>query len=150
MPSFSEKKILPNCAKQVFDLVMDIESYPQFLPWCKQARIVEVISPINLHADLLISFKGFLEKYRSDVTFFQDEEGVYIIESIAIEGMFKKLYSKWEIKKIDENYCEASYYIDFSFNSFLLEKMVGLVFEKAARKMVKSFEDRLFAISQSS
>lgn len=147
MPNFSEKKFLPNSAKQVFDLVMDIESYPQFLPWCKQAKIVEVISLANLRADLLISFKGFLEKYRSDVKFFQDELGVYIIESIAVDGPFKKLYSKWEIKQIDENSCEASYYIDFSFNSFLLEKMVGLVFEKAARKMVKSFEERLFAIS---
>ena len=67
MSSLSQTKILPYPAKKIYDLVMDIEKYPEFLPWCKQAKIVEKISEENLRADLLINFKNLFEKYRSDV-----------------------------------------------------------------------------------
>ncbi len=146
MPKFSEKKILPHKPKQIFDLVMDIEKYPEFLPWCKQARIVKIISPQNLEADLLIGFKGFLEKYRSDVKFFLDENNVFTIQTKAIEGPFKQLFSEWKIKSHENNSCEIEFFIDFSFNSFLLEKMIGVIFEKATQKMVKVFEERAFEL----
>ncbi len=146
MPKFAEKKILPHKAKQIFDLVMDIEKYPDFLPWCKQARIVNLISQENLQADLLIGFKGFVEKYRSNVKFFVDEQEVFIIQTTAIEGPFKQLFSEWKIKDIENNSCEIEFFIDFNFNSFLLEKMIGAIFEKATQKMVKCFEERAMKI----
>ena len=68
MPTLTQTKILPYSADKIYQLVMDIEKYPEFLPWCKQARIVEIISAQNLHADLLINFKNFFESYRSNVT----------------------------------------------------------------------------------
>ena len=47
MPNLTEKRILPFKAQQIYDLVIDIEKYPEFLPWCKQARIVEIISKVS-------------------------------------------------------------------------------------------------------
>ena len=120
---------------------MDIEKYPQFLPWCKDARIVEKLSTNNLHADLLINFKGFLKKYRSDVLS-RVENNIYFVDVHAIEGPFQKLNSHWIIKEIDEKNCEVEFFVDFEFNSSLLSKMIGAIFERANNKMMQAFEDR--------
>ncbi len=61
----------------------------------------------------------------------------------AIQGPFKNLFSSWKIFEIDENSCHVEFFLDFQFNSFLLEKMIGAVFEKAALKMMESFEARV-------
>lgn len=142
MPSLTETKIFSYPAHKIHELVMDIEKYPQFLPWCRQAKIVEIISPHNLHADLLINFKNFFEKYRSDVKHGKQGEDLYFIETRAIEGPFKSLFSSWKIRELASNKCEVEFFIEFKFNSFILEKMIGSIFEKAALKMMQSFEDR--------
>ena len=146
MPELTEFKILPHKAEDIFDLVMDIEKYSQFLPWCKRSRVVKRISKDNLQADLAINFKAFNERYRSDVKFYQQENGDYIVESKAISGPFKDLYSKWKIspdKDDDGNeISNVEFYISFQFRSFLLEKMIGAIFEKASHKMINCFEDR--------
>jgi coenzyme Q-binding protein COQ10 len=143
MPFLQETKIFNHPPKKIYDLVMDIEKYPEFLPWCKGAKIIEVKSQNKLSADLLISFKGFLEKYRSLVVHEKISENVYSIEVKAIDGPFKKLNTKWKFKAIEnENNCEVNFFIDFEFNSFLLNKMIGAIFEKASQKMVNAFEER--------
>ena len=147
MPQLTEIKILPYKAEEMNDLVMDIENYSQFLPWCKKSRIVKHISDDNLHADLVIHFKAFNERYRSDVRFHKEGES-FIVESKAISGPFKDLFSRWEITPIsceggeESQSCEVKFFLSFKFNSFFLEKMIGAIFEKAAHKMISSFQDR--------
>ena len=141
MPNFHETKSFFYSAHQIHELIMDIEKYPEFLPWCRQAKIIERFSSNHLTADLLISFKNFFEKYRSDVKHGKCD-GVYFVETKAIEGPFKNLFSSWKIRELEGNKCEVDFFIEFQFNSFFLEKMIGGVFEKAALKMMKSFEDR--------
>ena len=143
MPELTENRVLPHKSQDIFDLVMDIEKYPEFLPWCKKAKIVDRISEDNLQADLVINFKAFTEKYRSDVKFY-NQEGVFIIESRAVSGPFKNLHSEWKISadKDDDKNCNIEFYISFSFNSFILEKMIGGIFERASKKMIESFEKR--------
>jgi coenzyme Q-binding protein COQ10 len=142
MPSLKQTKILPHKAAQIYDLVMDIEKYPEFLPWCKQAKIVEKISDENLRADLLINFKSFFEKYRSDVKHFKSSNEVYFIDVNAIEGPFKKLINQWKIRDLENGECEVEFFIEFEFNSIFLTKMIGTIFEKAAQKMMTAFEER--------
>ncbi len=141
MPSLSEKRILAHKAQKIYDLVMDIEKYPEFLPWCKQAKIIEVISPNNLRADLLVNFKNFFEKYRSDVKHGKEQD-VYFIDVVAIEGPFKKLVNKWRIRDLEDGKCEVEFFIDFEFNSIILSKLIGVIFEKATQKMMSAFEER--------
>ncbi len=143
MPNLQETKIFPYPAHKIHELVMDIEKYPEFLPWCRQAKIIEKISTNQLTADLLINFKNFFEKYRSEVKHGKNTiEDFYFIESRAIEGPFKSLFSSWKIRELDKNKCEVEFFIEFQFNSFILEKMIGGIFEKASLKMMKSFEGR--------
>jgi len=148
MPSFSETKILPYKAQKIHELVMDIEKYPEFLPWCKQAKIIERISPAELTADLLISFKNFFEKYRSNVKYGKSPEDIYFVETRAIQGPFKNLFSEWKINDLtDGKSCQIYFHIEFQFNSFFLEKMIGGIFERAAMKMMESFEARARELS---
>ena len=145
MPSHSETKILPYSAKQMFDLVMDIEKYPDFLPWCLAARITkkhnENFSNGQLEADLVISFKGFSQKYSSDVRSSKTKDGEFLISVAAIDGPFKNLVNAWEFKDINGE-CEVKFFIDFEFKSLILGKMIGLIFEKATSKMIDAFEKR--------
>lgn len=146
MQSSNQKKILSNSAKEVFDLVMDIENYPHFLPWCKQSKIISKISDSELTADLVIGFKGFVEKYRSLVTFGKIENDLYFIDVVAIEGPFKTLINKWQFRNLTNNSCEVKFFIEFEFNSLFLEKMIGVIFKKAEEKMINAFEKRAIEI----
>lgn len=142
MPILTQLKTLPYPAEKIYALVMDIEKYPEFLPWCKQARIVEVISEQNLHADLLINFKSFFEKYRSNVTHGKSGLHSYFVDVVAIEGPFKKLVNQWQFHELENGHCEVKFFIDFEFNSLLLGKLISPIFERATEKMMAAFEKR--------
>lgn len=141
MPSHSEIKKLPYSAKQIFDLVMDIEKYPQFLPWCLASKITKNHTENHLEADLVINFKGFTQKYSSDVRASKTYDGEYLISVAAIDGPFKNLVNAWEFKDVKDG-CEIKFFIDFEFKSIILGKMIGMIFEKATNKMIDAFETR--------
>ncbi len=142
MPKFKQTKILPHPAKLLYDLVMDIETYPEFLPWCKKAKITKIISEKNLEADLVISFKGFIESYSSNVSHGINNQN-YFVDVTAIKGPFKNLVNQWTFRNLENNEsCEVTFFIDFQFNSFLLEKMISPIFERATEKMISAFEAR--------
>ena len=145
MPSHKETKILPYTAKQMLDLVIDIENYPKFLPWCLASRIRQRINQNHLIADLVISFKAFSEKYTSEVKVTTISDDEYRIEVIAIEGPFKNLVNKWHFKNLSNNgnpSTSIEFFIDFEFRSIILGKMIGVIFEKATNKMIDAFEKR--------
>lgn len=142
MPALTQTKTLPYSAEKIYELVMDIEKYPEFLPWCKQAKIIEKISEQNLHADLLINFKSFFEKYRSNVSHGKSGLNSYFVDVVAIEGPFKKLVNQWVFRDLENGKCEVKFFIDFEFNSIFLTKMVSPIFAKAAEKMMTAFEER--------
>jgi coenzyme Q-binding protein COQ10 len=139
MPKFTETQIIPYQPKQLFDLVMDIKSYPTFLPWCAAARIVEESSDFIL-ADLVIQYKAFSEKYRSKVTYHHKNED-YFIDVNMVEGPFKHLVNKWSLYQVEQG-TKVDFFIDFSFKSIVLEKLIGIVFDHAAKKMVNAFKKR--------
>jgi coenzyme Q-binding protein COQ10 len=150
MFQFNKNKILNHSAKQMLDLVMDVEKYPLFLPWCKETKIIKTINEQHLQALMIVSFKGISQKYISDVkSSYSNIDGIdyFAIDVTAIEGPFKKLNNHWKIKDINNNNlksknCEISFFIDFEFNSLLLQKMIGLVFGIASEKMINAFEQR--------
>lgn len=144
MPSHKELKTLDYSPTQIKDLVMDIKSYPKFLPWCVGARVTKIINENELTADLAISFKGFFQKYTSLVTIKEIGNNSFEIKAIATDGPFNNLINLWHIKEIagEENKSKVDFFIDFEFNSKLLNKMIGPFFEKATNKMIKAFEKR--------
>ncbi len=150
MPSHKEIKTLPYSANQMFDLVMDVEKYPQFLPWCLAAKITKRFDEKHFEGDLVINFKGFSQKYSSDVKAFDTSDGTLLINVIAIDGPFKNLVNSWKFKNISgkniSGGCEIEFFIDFEFKSIILGKMIGMIFEKATSKMIDAFETQAKSI----
>jgi coenzyme Q-binding protein COQ10 len=142
MPKIVETKIMNFSAKEIYDLVVDVENYPLFLPWCKNSHIVKNISDSNFHAELLINFKNIFEKYTSDVVFLKKSATEYFVEAKAIKGPFKNLTNQWKIVEIDYKKTQVEFFLEFEFNSILLSKMLGTIFSSATQKMMNAFENR--------
>ena len=141
MPSHSEMRILPYSAEQLFSLVMDIEKYPEFLPWCTGARINSK-SKNDLEADVLIGYKMFREKFSSRVHFTKPRE----IEVEYLKGPMRHLHNKWVFRDMKEGQCQVDFYVDFSLKTKLFESLVDQFFHKALVKMINAFEGRAIEI----
>lgn len=139
MPTHAEKRVLPYTPEQLYGLVADVARYPEFLPWCRAARI-RSRSEEELVADLVIGFKGITERFTSRVRL--DEEAKRIHVSYE-EGPFKYLNNHWNFKPgPNGDDCEIDFFVDFEFRSRLLQKMIEFLFEEAVRRMVAAFEAR--------
>jgi len=136
MPSHVERRVLPYSPGAMFDLVADIERYPEFLPWCVACRIRKREGNVIL-GDLMVGFKVFRETFTSRVELHRPDQ----IEVRYIDGPFKYLTNRWRFIPLGDS-TEIDFYIDFQFNSRILEAVAGKVFGEAVRRMVGAFETR--------
>ncbi len=141
MTVHAEKRVVRHSPEQLYALVADVRSYPQFLPWCLAARIRHQ-NEISLAADLIIGFRMFREKFTSYVDL--DAEALEINVRYA-EGPFRYLTNKWRFLPHKEG-CEIDFYVDFEFNSRLLQSVIETLFTEAVRRMVQAFEMRADAL----
>jgi coenzyme Q-binding protein COQ10 len=137
MPTHAEQRRLPYTAEQLFNLVADVERYPEFLPWCVGARIRERKDNI-LVADLLIGFKMVRERFTSRVTL--DRPGR--IDVAYSEGPFKYLNNHWIFLPQADGGCLIDFFVDFEFHSRMLQKIIAVLFNEAVKRMVSAFEKR--------
>jgi coenzyme Q-binding protein COQ10 len=136
MPTHAEQRVLPYTQEQLFDLVADIERYPEFLPWCLGARIRER-QPHLVVADLIIGFKMFRERFTSRVELDPPRQ----INVTYAEGPFRYLNNHWIFEKVPEG-CRIDFFVDFEFKSRLMQKVIEVLFGEAVRRMVSAFEER--------
>ncbi|WP_343115595.1 type II toxin-antitoxin system RatA family toxin [Ostreiculturibacter nitratireducens] len=143
MPSHKEKRVLPYTATQVYDLVADVARYPEFLPWTAAARIRKreprPDGSVLMEADLVISFKVFRERFGSRVTLWPAEKR---IETEYLDGPFKYMRSHWVLTDVAGGGCEVDFFVDFEFRNAILQKLIGVVFDEAMRRVVRAFEAR--------
>lgn len=137
MTVHAERRIIKHSPQELYNLVADVRSYPQFLPWCMAARIRHEDRD-GLAADLIIGFQVFRERFTSHVDL--NPEQLEIDVKYA-EGPFKYLTNKWRFLPHPDG-CEIDFYVDFEFNSRLLQSVIETLFTEAVRRMVKAFEDR--------
>lgn len=138
MKVHTETRVLPHTSDQMFDLVADVASYPEFLPWCVGARIREN-RPDMVLADLMIGFKMVREKFTSKVLL--DRAGRRI-DVEYIDGPFKHLKNHWTFSDAPNGQCRIDFYLEFEFSSVVLQKLIGVLFHEAVRRMVGAFEAR--------
>lgn len=141
MPRFEYQHISSHPLNKLYELIRDVESYPEFLPWCKNAKILEEGKNFFV-ADLIITFKVFTERYRSRVNLIDPDNGKAQINVSLIHGPFKHLNSCWHLSVTKNNQTKVRFMVDFEFKSILLEKLIGLMFTKACEKMINVFEKR--------
>jgi len=138
MPTHAEERWLPYPPEKLYDLVADVERYPEFLPWCVATRL-RSSSEDELLADMVIGFKGIREKFTTWVSL--DRPNLRIHVSYE-EGPFKCLNNHWYFKPADRDSCVIDFFVDFEFRSRILQKMMALLFNEAVRRMVGAFEAR--------
>jgi len=138
VPTHTEKKVLPHKPEQMFDLVADVERYPEFLPWCVGARIRSRTETL-LVADLIINFKGMRENFTSNVALDRDAMTIGVTYQ---DGPFKYLNNKWYFDHMASGQCMLDFYVDFEFKSRILEMVIEILFGEAVRRMVHAFEQR--------
>jgi coenzyme Q-binding protein COQ10 len=138
MATHAEKRVLSHSPDHLFDLVADVERYPEFLPWCIGARIRDRRENV-LVADLIIGFKGIRESFTSDVTL---DRAAMRINVVYRDGPFKYLNNHWIFNARPDGGCEIDFFVDFEFRSRLLQKIIGMLFNEAVRRMVTAFEAR--------
>jgi coenzyme Q-binding protein COQ10 len=138
MPTHAERRRLPYTAEQLFDLVADIERYPEFLPWCVGARIRER-SGNTIVADLMIGFKMVRERFTSRVVL--DRPGL-CIDVTYTEGPFRYLNNHWRFEPQPDGGSVIDFFVDFEFRSRMLQKIIEVLFNEAVKRMVSAFEAR--------
>lgn len=137
MPTHAEQRHLRYSQKQLFDLVAAVDRYPEFLPWCSAARITRRDGQ-TFHADLVVRFKMFQERFASRVTLHPHA----LIDVAYINGPFRYLNNHWRFIEADDGGCIIDFYVDFEFRSKMLQKLIGLLFNEAVSRMVSAFEAR--------
>jgi coenzyme Q-binding protein COQ10 len=137
MPTHAEQRLLPYTAEQLFDLVAEVEHYPEFLPWCLGARIRERKGN-EITADLLIGFRMVRERFTSRVVL-DRPRGIDVSYS---EGPFRYLTNHWGFVPQPDGGCLINFYVDFEFRSRLLQKIIEVLFNEAVKRMVSAFETR--------
>src|SRR3989440_10714494 len=121
-------------------LVADIEPYPEFLPWCVGPRIRER-RPDLIVADLIIGFRMSRERFTSRVTLDKPRR----IDVAYSEGPFRYLNNHWIFEPV-EGGSRIDFFVDFEFRSRVLQKLIGVLFNEAVRRMVHAFETRARAL----
>ena len=142
MPTHSETRRLPYSAEQMYDLVADVGSYPEFLPWTAAARIRSTRDEGEkqvMLADLVISFKVFRERFGSRVTLWPEAKK---IDTEYLDGPFKHMVSNWAFRDAPDGGSEISFHVDFEFRNRILQSTATIFFNDAMQRVVRAFERR--------
>jgi len=133
MPSASIKKSIPCSKKNLITMVLDIEKYPEFVPWCLDGKIhttKDKGDTIEIIADLTIGKSFFNETYKSFVTYNKNFDSIIVINE---EGPLKYLKNKWFFKQIGEN-SEINFQIDFELKNKILNLLMIKSFDIGLKK----------------
>jgi len=137
MPRHSEVRTLPYSAEQMFDMVADVASYPQFLPWVSAIRI-RSNSETEMLADMIVGFKSLKETFTSRVV--KERPGHVHVD--YVDGPLKHLSNDWRFEDDGQGGCLVHFSVDFAFKNRLFEMIAGQMFDRALRKMTGAFESR--------
>ena len=137
MPRHTEKRNLPYTPEQLFDLVADVKSYREFLPWVAAVR-VRSNSETEMIADLVVGFRALKETFTSKVFKHRPDR----IEIDYIEGPLKYLHNSWKFAPDGRGGTNVDFCVDFAFKSRIFETIAGQMFDRALRRMIGAFEER--------
>lgn len=146
MPKFQDTTPVPHSAQQMFDLVADIERYPEFLPMCEALRIKdrrERGDMTMLIADMSVGYKMVRETFTTQVLLKPSE---LAIDVSYVDGPFRYLDNKWHFVDRPEGGSDVKFFIDYEFKSRTLGMLMGAMFDKAFHMFSQAFQKRALEI----
>jgi coenzyme Q-binding protein COQ10 len=143
MPKFSNKRRVRHSAEEMFDLVADVERYPEFVPLCRDLRVrTRAPQPDGSEivvADMTVAYKLVRESFRSRITL--DRKNLIILVEY-LQGPFSHLKNRWGFTPLGPQECEVEFFIDYEFRSRMLGILMGAMFDAAFRRFATAFEAR--------
>ena len=143
MPEFTTTRRLRHSAANMFDLVADVERYPEFVPLCRALKVKSRSSTDDgvevLVADMTVAYKLVHETFTSRVTL--DKPKLQILVEY-LEGPFSHLENRWTFRPTGERTCEVRFFISYEFRSRMLGLLLGSMFDLAFRRFATAFEQR--------
>ena len=137
MHSVERSILVPHSASQMFDLVADVEKYPQFMPWCGGAS-VSTRDETGMQASITISLAGIKQTFTTRNT----HQYPSCIELELVDGPFSALKGRWEFIPLSEDACKVLFTLNYAFSNRALETMVGPIFNRIATSFIDSFTQR--------
>ncbi len=143
MPEFSTRRRVRHNASDMFDLVADVERYPEFVPLCSgltvRSRSEQPEGIVTIVADMTVAYKLIRETFRSRVML--DRANLRILVEY-LDGPFSRMENRWEFHAVQERLCEVRFFISYEFRSRMLGRLMGAVFDTAFRRFASAFEAR--------
>lgn len=142
MPQFESRRVVPFTAAEMFAVVADVETYPQFLPLCESLTVLRrepSAAGEVLIARMGVGYKAIRESFTSRVTLSPDRDRV-LVE--YLDGPFHHLENRWRFTDTAPGTSAIDFYIAYEFRSAMLGLLMGAMFDKAFRKFAEAFEAR--------
>ncbi len=143
MPKFSSRRRVNHSASQMFDLVADVERYPEFVPLCRSLKIRQRTPKPDgteiVVADMTVSFKLVREAFTSRVTL--DRPNLKILVEY-LQGPFSSLENRWTFEPKSDTACDVGFYLVYEFKSRMLAVLMGTMFDAAFHRFAAAFEKR--------
>jgi coenzyme Q-binding protein COQ10 len=143
MSRFITKRRVRHSAGDMFDLVADIERYPEFVPLCRSTRVsrrAKVEEGVEtLRSEMTVAYKMISETFVTRVTLDKPRLQIHVQ---YLEGPFRQLENRWTFRPLGENACEVEFFISYEFRSRTLGFLMGSMFDTAFRKFADAFERR--------
>ena len=149
MPDASIKKIIPCKKNDLINMILDIEKYPEFVPWCLNGKIHkkdEMPDMIEIEADLTVGKKFLNQTYKSHVTYYKNKDKI-IVNNIG--GPLKHLKNEWKIKEIN-NQSEIYFKIDFEIKNIVYNMIMSKSFDHGLKNIADAFEKRAIYLFKNS
>ena len=141
MPNASIKKIIPCKKNHLINMILDIEKYPEFVPWCLGGKIHDKTDKgdtIEIKADLTIGKSFFRDTYKSFVIYNKSEDSIHVTN---IDGPLKHLENEWFFKQ-DGDSSEVEFHVDFELKNKILNVLMIKSFDIGLKKIADAFEKR--------
>src|SRR5882762_5223577 len=148
MPRISSKRRILHSATQMFDLVADVERYPEFVPLCKSLNIRQRTPKPDdgteiVICEMVVSFKLVRETFTTRVTL--DRPNLKILVEY-LKGPFSNLENRWTFEPKSETDCDVGFYLNYEFKSRMLAMLMGTMFDAAFARFASAFEKRADAV----
>src|ERR1700755_584631 len=147
MPRFSSKRRVRHSASQMFDLVADVERYPEFVPLCRALKVRERTPKPDgteiVIADMTVAFNLVRESFTSQVTL--DRPNLKILVQY-LRGPFSNLENRWTFETKSETECDVGFFLSYEFKSRMLAMLMGTMFDTAFQRFAAAFEKRADAV----
>ncbi|MGE0408793.1 MAG: type II toxin-antitoxin system RatA family toxin [Amphiplicatus sp.] len=141
MTTRNSKTIVPYAAEEMFDLVADIERYPEFIPHCAALRVLSVAEEgarAVMTAEMIVAYHALRDKFKCRV---ETDRAAMTIRADYLEGPFRKLHNLWRFADADEG-SEVDFTIEFEFKNFILQGLASAMFEQVFARMAEAFVRR--------